>query len=84
MFDRTDISQMEYSSFYHGTCGAYEACLQMIEGKNKELIEAQKDYKEFKIEYYKKQIKILKDRIKELESEKKILEFLYNSTFNRD
>ena len=84
MFDKTNISKEEYSTFYHHTSGVYKVYTEMIEEKKKELIEAKKDYKEFKSEYYKKEIKRLNDCIKELQIKKQTLEFLYNAAFNKD
>lgn len=82
MFNKTNISKEEYSTFYHHTSGIYKAYTEIIEEKKKELIIARKDYKEFKSEYYKKEIKNLNQDIKELQIKKKMLEFLYNTTFN--
>lgn len=84
MFNKTNISQDEYFHFYHICSGIYDGYLELLEKHKNNLVESENNYKKCKCDAYKADINYYKKIIKNLESEIKVLEFLYITTFKQD
>jgi uncharacterized membrane-anchored protein len=83
MFDKENLTDDDYRRFYHMTCGVYQSMKEIMEEDKEKLIEAQNNYKECQIDFYKNEIKALKNNIAKRSIEIERLEFIYKSFISR-
>jgi hypothetical protein len=89
VFDKENLTDQDYRKFYYSSCGMYEALKDIIEQDKSKLIEAEKEYKEYKkigidsiTKVRKNDVEFLKNSIHKRTIEIEALESLFASCFN--
>lgn len=82
MFYKDNVTDSEIKSFYNKSSGVYESIIDILKDKNDTLVQYEEMYETTYSDIAKGHIRDLKERIKELEIQKGLLEYIYSLTFN--